>query len=82
MTLPLLELTKENNNEKFHELSLFLRNVWDQKASASHIELYQLIPEKKRVVVGLDRNLILTLNFWFNNLCSIIIYIFAQGYLI
>ena len=43
---PLEELTKENNDEKFHGLSLFLSHV-DQKISASHIELYQLIPERK-----------------------------------
>ena len=53
---------------------------WNQKVSASHIELYQLIPEKKRVVVGLDLNQILTLKFRFNNLCSIILCMFGQGY--
>ena len=28
----------------------------DQEVSASHIELYQLIPERNGVVVGLDLN--------------------------
>ena len=59
----------------------FWAMVWDQKVSASHTKLYQLIPEKKRVVVGIDLNQILTSKFRFNNLCSIIIYISAQGYL-
>ena len=31
----------------------FWAMFWDQKVSASPIDLYQLIPEKKRVVVGL-----------------------------
>ena len=29
---------------------------WDQKVSASHIELYQFSQKEKRVVVGLDLN--------------------------
>ena len=81
LKLPLEELTKENNNKKFHGLSRFLSMFWDQKVSESHIELYQLIPKRKKVVVGLDLNQILTLNFSFNNLSSIIIYLFVQGYL-
>ena len=47
----------------------FWAMFWDQKVSASYIEL----------TVGSDLNQILTLKFGFNNLCSIIIYMFAQG---
>ena len=36
---------------------------WDQKVS-----------QKGKRVFGLDLNQILTLNVWFNNLCSVIIY--------
>ena len=46
LKLPLEKLTKENNNETFHGLSLWAM-FWGQKISASHIELYQLIPERK-----------------------------------
>ena len=53
---------------------------WDQKASASHLELYRLIPERKTSGCKV-RALILNLIFWFNNLCSIIIYMLAQDYL-
>ena len=53
----------------------------DQKVFASYIELYQLIPERKTSVVELELNQILTLKFRFSNLFSIIIYMFAQGYL-
>ena len=51
---------------------------WNQKASPSYNERYQLIPERE---TGGDETEILTLKVWFNNLCSIITYIFAQGYL-
>ena len=44
LKLPLEELTKENNDEKFHGLLLFLSHVL---GSASHIGLYRLIPDKK-----------------------------------
>ena len=49
--------------------------------SANHIEFYQLIPEEKRMVVGLELNQVLTLKFQFSNLFSIIICMFVQGYL-
>ena len=55
--------------------------LWDQNVSESHIELYYNSQKEKRVVVGLNINQILMVNFWFNNLCSIIMYMFAQGYL-
>ena len=48
------------------ELSLFWAMFWNQKSSASRIELYQLITERKTSDCGL---------------CFIIIYIFAQSYL-
>ena len=51
---------------------------WDQKVSESYFELYQLILKGKR---GLELHQVLTLNFCFNNLGSIIPYMFVQGYL-
>ena len=66
LKLPLEVLTKENNNEKFHGLSLILSRVLRSK-SISH--LTSINPrKKKRVVVGLDlfEILILTLILiWF-----------------
>ena len=59
----------------------FWAMLWDQNVSESHIELYYKSQKEKRVVVGLNINQILMVNFWFNNLCSIIMYMFAQGYL-
>ena len=49
----------------------------NEKACASRIELYQLIPEwKMSGFVGF-----VILKFWFNSLHCIIIYISAQDYL-
>ena len=75
------ELTKENNNENFICFHYFWAMFSDQKVFASYTELYQLIPERKTSVVELELNQILTLKFRFSNLFSIIIYMFAQGYL-
>ena len=47
LKLPLEELTKKNNNERFQVLSLFVSHVLGSKVSASHTEPYQLIPEGK-----------------------------------
>ena len=34
--------------KSFRDYHYFLAMFWDQKVSTSHIELYQLIPERKK----------------------------------
>ena len=47
----------------------FWAMFWDQKLSSSHIELYQLIEKKKRVVVALELNNIVTLRYFGLKIC-------------
>ena len=62
------------------ELSLFLSHVLESKSIAK-LQWTLSINSRKGNRWVWDETEILTLKVWFNDLCSIITYIFAQGYL-
>ena len=77
------ELTKENNNKKFHGLSLFLSHVLRSKSNCKLHWTLLINPKKKRKwFEGLALNQVLALNFRFNNLSwELWWWLLAQDYL-
>ena len=64
-----------------HQTVSKYENDTNQNTSASHIELYKLMPERKTSDCWIKSYQILTLRFQFDNLYFIIMYMFTQGYL-